>query len=271
MVLEPVSPNEFANASGVQESLKWPTHAPEPALTPVMDERFVVVLDPGHGGVDPGAERDGVSEKTLMLDVAKELRAVLKSRGDVEVVLTRESDVFVSLDRRVAVAHRAGADLFLSLHADALSQGGAQGAAVYVLSDEASDKATAHLAERHNRADVLAGMDLTASDDQVTRVLLDIARRETEPRSEALALALVAGMTNAGGPMNRRPLRQAGFAVLKSADIPSVLVEVGFLSSKRDLENLRDPAWRSGIVSGMAKAIFDWHAQDRQRQALVRQ
>ena len=271
MSLKPVSAAEYAGTAGVPESASWQESAPMSVLTPVMDDRFVVVLDPGHGGVDPGAERDGLSEKELMLDVAQELRDLLIASGDVEVVLTRERDVFVSLDRRVAIAHRAGADLFLSLHADALSQGGAQGATVYVLSDEASDTATAHLADRHNRADVLAGVDLTASDDQVTRVLLDIARRETEPRSEALAMSLVAGMKNAGGPMNRRPLRQAGFAVLKSADIPSVLVEVGFLSSKRDLENLRNPEWRSGMIEGIAEAIFDWQAKDKERQALVRQ
>ena len=271
MKLEAVSEHDFAAAAGAPPSVLWAEAPQQVAVTPVMDDRFVVVLDPGHGGVDPGAEREGLTEKNLMLDVALTLRDVLLQQGDVAVVLTRETDVFVSLDRRVAIAHRAGADMFLSLHADALSQGGARGATVYTLSDEASDTATAHLAARHNRSDVLAGIDLSTSDDEVTTVLLDIARRETEPRSEALALSLVAGMTNAGGPMNRRPLRQAGFAVLKSADIPSVLVEVGFLSSQRDLDNLRDPAWRLGMVEGIANAIFDWRAKDVKRQSLLRQ
>lgn len=271
MSLDKVAEDEFARVAGAPQSAQWQEKPVETGLTPVMDDRFVVVLDPGHGGIDPGAEREGLTEKELMLDVALELRAVLAQRGEIEIVMTRDRDMFVSLDRRVAIAHRAGADMFLSLHADALSQGGARGATVYTLSGEASDKATAHLAARHNRADVLAGLDLTTSDDQVTRVLLDIARLETEPRSEALALSLVAGMTDAGGPMNRRPLRQAGFAVLKSADIPSVLVEVGFLSSKRDLENLRNPEWRSGMVAGIARAILDWRETDRERQALLRQ
>jgi N-acetylmuramoyl-L-alanine amidase len=186
------------------------------------------------------------------------------------VVLTRDSDVFVSLDARVAIAHQAGADLFVSLHADALSEGGAHGATIYTLSEEASDTASAHLAARHNRADIIAGADLTGADDQVTRILLDLARQETEPRSRTLAQTFVDSMAEAGGPMNSRPLRKAGFSVLKSADIPSVLVEVGFLSSKRDLENLRNPEWRSAITAAMARAILNWRRYDAEQRKLVR-
>lgn len=269
--LEPADPQAFAAASGVPQDTLWPQPQPDVPQAPLADDRFVVVIDPGHGGVDPGAERGGLSEKLLMLEVAFELREALIRAGDMDVVLTRESDVFVSLQSRVARAHRAGADLFLSLHADALSQGGAEGATIYTLSDEASDTATAHLAARHNRADIIAGADLTGSDDEVTSVLLDLARQETEPRSQALAHALVQGMTEAGGPMNNRPLRQAGFSVLKSADIPSVLVEVGFLSSERDLENIRNPAWRSKIVAAIARSIGAWRLSDQAQRGLVRQ
>ncbi|WP_299864615.1 N-acetylmuramoyl-L-alanine amidase [uncultured Roseobacter sp.] len=269
--LTPASDTEFAARAGAPKNALWPEPAAQPVVAPLIDDRFVVALDPGHGGVDPGAERENINEKELMLQIAQELREALLRAADVDVVLTREEDVFVSLEGRVAIAHRAGADLFLSLHADALSQGGAQGATVYVLSDEASDTATAHLAARHNRADIIAGTDLTGSDDQVASVLLDLARQETEPRSKALAQALVDGMTEAGGPMNRRPLRRAGFSVLKSADIPSVLVEVGFLSSKRDLDNLRDPVWRAGIVGGMVQSILTWRDADAAKRPLVRQ
>ncbi|WP_299783496.1 N-acetylmuramoyl-L-alanine amidase [uncultured Roseobacter sp.] len=269
--LTPASDSEFAARAGAPKNALWPEPAAQPVVAPLIDDRFVVAIDPGHGGVDPGAEREDINEKELMLQIAQELREALLRAGDVDVVLTREEDVFVSLEGRVAIAHRAGADVFLSLHADALSQGGAQGATVYVLSDEASDTATAHLAARHNRADIIAGTDLTGSDDQVASVLLDLARQETEPRSNALAQALVDGMTEAGGPMNRRPLRRAGFSVLKSADIPSVLVEVGFLSSKRDLDNLRDPVWRAGIVSGMVQSILTWRDADAAKRPLVRQ
>ncbi len=185
--------------------------------------------------------------------------------------MTRDEDIFVPLETRVAIAHQAQADIFISLHADNLRQGGAKGATVYVLSKEASDAATAHLAARHNRSDIIAGADLTGSDDEVAGILLDLARQETEPRSLSLANTLIAGMTEAGGPMNRKPLRKAGFSVLKSADIPSVLVEVGFLSSDRDLKNLRDPVWRNTMVTGIAKAILTWRDTDAARAPLVRQ
>ena len=157
------------------------------------------------------------------------------------------------------------------MHADALADGGAQGATLYTLSDEASDKATALLAARHNRADILAGVDLTGADDVVAGALLDIARRETAPRTAALARSLVTGMDAAGGPMNRHPLRKAGFSVLKSADVPSVLVEVGFLSSQRDLDNLRRPEWRSQMVGGLVSGLLAWHMEDEARRALLRQ
>ena len=152
-----------------------------------------------------------------------------------------------------------------------MSEGGAKGATIYTLSDTASDAADAHLAARHNRADLIAGIDLTGSDDGVAGVLLDLARQETEPRSVALAQALVTQMQDAGGPMNNRPLRRAGFSVLKSADIPSVLVEIGFLSSARDVENIRDPLWRQEIAGAMARAILTWHDQDTARRRHYRQ
>ena len=233
-------------------------------------DRFTVVLDPGHGGVDPGAERNGVSEKQLMLSFARTLADSLRRAG-VEVVLTREEDVFVALETRVAIAHQTQGDLFISLHADILSQGGARGATVYTLSDDASDTATEHLASRHNRSDIIAGADLTGSDDQVAQVLLDLARQETGPRSAALAMTLAEGMAGAGGPMNRHPLREAGFSVLKSADIPSVLIEIGFLSSDRDLANISDPVWRQTMAQGIAQAVLIWRDADAARAALVRQ
>lgn len=269
ITLTPAAPEEFAAKSGVPVSAGWAkalVQAPESSTK----DQFTVVIDPGHGGVDPGAERGGLREKDLMLNVAQALADTLR-RGGINAVLTRNADIFVALETRVALAHRAGGDLFISLHADILTQGGAKGATVYVLSDAASDAATEHLAARHNRADILAGADLTGSDDEVTSVLLDLARQETEPRSLALAESLVEAMFNAGGPMNRRPLRRAGFSVLKSADIPSVLIELGFLSSERDLENLRDPVWRAGMVEAIAQGIAAWRDADAARRPLVRQ
>lgn len=271
ITLATATPEAFSAASGAPEDPNWrPAFLSGPPAPRPGADRFTVVLDPGHGGIDPGAEREGINEKQLMLSFARTLAEVLR-RGGVEVVLTREEDVFVALETRVAIAHQVHGDLFISLHADILSQGGAKGATVYTLSDEASDAATEHLAARHNRSDIIAGADLTGSDDQVAQVLLELARQETGPRSDALAKALVEGMAAAGGPMNRYPLREAGFSVLKSADIPSVLVEIGFLSSDRDLANLSDPIWRQGMAQGMARAVLAWRDADAARSALVRQ
>ncbi len=274
MMLDPASKAEFAAAAGAPREAGW--DLPAPADIPAPPERgpdapMVVVLDPGHGGIDPGAEQPGIDEKDVMLTFARELREVLLRAGGFKVVLTRDGDYFVSLERRIAIAHQAGADVFISLHADSLSEGLAHGATVHVLARDASDVASAKLAERHNRGDILAGVDLSHADDVVTDVLLGLARTETQPRTEALARALVSGMAQTGGPMNRRPLRAAAFSVLKSADIPSVLVEIGFLSSPRDLNNLKDPEWRVRMARGIRNGLNAWRKEDAARRPLVRQ
>ncbi|WP_176228680.1 N-acetylmuramoyl-L-alanine amidase [Roseovarius litorisediminis] len=234
------------------------------------EDPLVVVLDPGHGGIDPGAEQGGATEKDLMLMFALELKEVLVRAGGFEVVLTRSDDSFVSLERRVALAHRAGADVFVSLHADALSEGLAQGAAVYTLSESASDAASAALAERHNRADMLAGVDLSGKDDVVADVLMDLARMETQPRAEKVAGELLAALQAQKLKLHSHPLRHAGFSVLKSPDIPSVLLELGFLSSERDLQQLRDPAWRARMASAIRDGLSAWRLSDAASADLVR-
>lgn len=257
--------DSFDLAAGAPRDPRW--DLPEPAgvepLPPRDPNRVRVVLDPGHGGIDPGAERDGVSEANLMLTFARELQDVLRRAGGFDVVLTRDGDYFVSLEARVAMAHDAGADMFISLHADALAEGEARGAAVYVLSDEASDAASAALAERHNRDDLLAGIDLSQSDDRIANVLMSLARLDNAPRSEALAKHMLDGIRNAVGRVHKRPLRSAGFSVLKAADIPSVLLEVGFLSTEEDLRNLSDPIWRQGMAAGIRDGILAWRDEDR--------
>ncbi|NDW43693.1 N-acetylmuramoyl-L-alanine amidase [Ruegeria sp. PrR005] len=274
VVLKPVDEATYAASAGAPYDPRW--DLPVPEQLPALPERgpdapVRVVLDPGHGGIDPGAEVEGVVEKELMLRFAREVQDLLLRTGGFEVVLTRDADVFVSLERRIALAHEAGADVFISLHADSLSEGLAHGATVHVLAEEASDIASAKLAERHDRDDLLAGVDLSDADDRVTDVLLDLARQETRPRTEALARALVDGMTQQGGPMNRRPLRGASFSVLKAADIPSVLVEIGFLSSPRDLKNLQDPEWRAAMAAGIRNGLVNWRKMDIENRALVRQ
>ena len=270
ILLEAVGAEAFAARAGAPVNPDW---AVQTAVPPPIsdDDSFVVVIDPGHGGVDPGAVRDSTTENELMLGIAVALRDALRRAGGVEVVLTRERDEFVSLTGRVALAHQVGADAFISLHADSLSQGQARGATVYSLSDEASDVASAQLAAQHDRSDIIAGVDLSGTDDQVASVLMDLARVETMPRTHDLATALMDSINAAGGPMNKRPRREASFSVLKSADIPSVLVEVGFLSDNRDLANLRDPVWRAVMVEAMATGILAWRDTDLARAPLVRQ
>ncbi|MGY9046621.1 MAG: N-acetylmuramoyl-L-alanine amidase [Rhodobacterales bacterium] len=231
----------------------------------------VVMIDPGHGGIDPGAEADGVNEAGLVLAFAQELREVLLRAGGFEVVMTRDADTFVSLEGRVALAHAAGADVFISLHADSIDEGIARGAAIYTLAEKASDAASAALAERHDRDDLLAGIDLNGSDDRVARVLMDLARLDNAPRSRALAADLLAGIRSNLGEVHKRPLRQAGFSVLKAADIPSVLIELGFLSTAGELRNLQDSAWRERMSAGIRDGLQSWVQEDAALAGLRRQ
>jgi N-acetylmuramoyl-L-alanine amidase len=264
--------DSFAARAGVPADPAWVRMRPRarPELRG-QDGPLVIVLDPGHGGIDPGAQRGGVSEADLMMRFAFELREVLLRAGDYRVFLTREEDRFVSLEGRVKFAHDAGADLFISLHADALEEGVAHGAAVYTLSEDASDEASAALAERHDRDDLLAGLDLSGTDDRVAQILMDLARLDNTPRSQALAGHIVEGIDQSLGGVHKDPLRQAAFSVLKSADIPSVLIELGFLSTERDLRNLQDSAWRAGMAAGIRDGIAAWVLEDEALSRLRRQ
>jgi N-acetylmuramoyl-L-alanine amidase len=231
----------------------------------------VVMLDPGHGGIDPGAQVDGYDEADLMLLFARELRETLMRRGGFDVLLTREADMFVSLPARVSLARAARADVFISLHADALEEGRATGATIYTLSGEASDSASAKLAERQDRTDIVAGVDLSRQDDEIATVLMDLARLETEPRSDLLADYLVGSLREQLGTLYKKPRMRAGFSVLKAPDIPSVLIELGFMSSKSDLDNLKDPDWRARAIDGIAQALGEWAVEDAAQAARLRQ
>ncbi|MEZ5723047.1 MAG: N-acetylmuramoyl-L-alanine amidase [Paracoccaceae bacterium] len=264
----------FAAAAGAPQSARFSVAEGATAARPdpaAARDRFVVVLDPGHGGIDPGAEREGVRESDLMLTFARELRDELRrASAEIEVVLTRDDDVFVPLEERIRIARHAGADVFLSLHADALAEGRAHGATVYTLSDEATDEASAKLAERHDRADLLAGTDLSETEDTIALMLMDIARTETQPRAERLADALVEGIFNATGSTYKTPRMHADFSVLKAPDIPSALVELGFLSSETDCARLSDPDWRAAAAAGMREALLAWAAEDAAIAELLR-
>ncbi len=252
----------FAEKAGAPPSALF-SAAETAAAVPRAADDFVVVLDPGHGGIDPGAEREGVRESDLMLSFARELRDELRRADtEVEVVLTRDADIFVPLEERLRIARHAGADVFVSLHADALAEGYASGAAVYTLSEDATDLASAKLAERHDRSDLLGGVDFSATEDNVALMLMDIARTETQPRSDRLADALVEGLFRSTGSTYKTPRMQANFPVLKTPDIPSVLVELGFPSSKTDRDRLTDPAWRARAAAGLRAALLGWAVED---------
>lgn len=270
--LLPADEASFAAAAALPEPPDWALPPAADLPPPVLRGAgpLTVVLDPGHGGIDPGAERDGHTEADLMLTFARELKEVLVRDGGFNVVLTREEDVFVPLETRTSIARAAGAHVFLSLHADALAEGEAVGATIYTLADEASDEAARALAERHDRDDLLSGLDLSQQDDLVATVLMDMARTETKPRIDRLAVTLRESISGAGLKMHRHPIQQAGFSVLKSPDIPSVLIELGFLSSASDLERLLDPDWRAAMTVAIRDGLRAWAAQDAALAGLVR-
>ena len=233
--------------------------APATAPAPVGDGRLKVVLDPGHGGIDPGAQVGGISEAAVMLGFARELAAALEARG-IAVALTRGDDSFVPLERRTSIARAQGADLFLSLHADALPAGEAAGATIYTWDAQSNDRAARQLALLHDRSDLLAGLDLSDAGEDVSRALMDLARLDTQPRSQDAARHLVARMNAAGVTMHRVPVRGAAFSVLKSPDIPSLLLEMGFLTDPGDRANLFDPDWRARVAGAIASGVEAWAA-----------
>lgn len=265
--LDSVDDADFSAGSGVPETAQFALAGDPVELGPVAREPIGtgplrVVLDPGHGGIDPGAVRDGLHEADLMLSFAQELRDVLVRAGGFEVVLTRDDDSFVPLESRISIARAVAADVFISLHADAISEGHAEGATVYTLAERASDEASVKLAERHDRADLLAGIDLSDQDDVIAAVLLDMARTETVPRTDRLAGALVSRLQKSI-EMHKRPRMEAGFSVLKSADVPSVLLELGFLSSPKDRANLVDAEWREATAQAIRDALVTWVDEER--------
>ena len=240
-------------------------------VAPLGQRPTLVVLDPGHGGVDPGATRDGVTEASITLAFARELAEALTRTGRYQVVLTRDDDVFVSLEGRITVAHTAGADLFLSLHADALEDGEAVGATLYTLAEGATDAAAEALAERHDRDDMLGGgVDLSGTDSAVALVLMDLARAETRPATDRLARALIAAIRGADILMHRHPWQQAAFSVLKSPSVPSMLLEIGFLSSEADRARLGDRRWRSQMQRALIAGLDAWVEAEAAQQSLRR-
>ncbi|MBZ8132234.1 N-acetylmuramoyl-L-alanine amidase [Afifella sp. IM 167] len=220
----------------------------------------VVVVDAGHGGIDSGARsKDGVLEKDITLRFARALADALAEDGKTEPVLTRDSDVFLSLRERVEMAREQGAALFISIHADIVPQDYVRGATVYTLSEEASDILAAGLAARENRADILAGLALEDQPDEVANILFDLARRETRNLSMRFASSLVSDL-GAAMTLNKKPRRGAAFRVLKAPDVPSVLLELGYLSNELDEKLLKSDEWQDRATHAIAQSVEEYLA-----------
>ncbi len=215
----------------------------------------IIVLDPGHGGADPGAiSVRGKYEKNLTLQMAKELKDELDKTGKYTTYLTRSDDRFIKLRNRIKIAHKYNADLFISIHADSAKNKKATGLSVYTISDRASDKEAQLLAESENKADILVGMDLSDETPEVSNILIDLAKTDTMDKSSKLANYMVEDISKKIKTRSRAH-RYAGFAVLKSPSVPSVLLEMGYLSNKDEEKQLHKKDYRAKLISATIKGI----------------
>jgi N-acetylmuramoyl-L-alanine amidase len=253
--LAAVDRDAFLRTIALENRAREPAVAVKPV--PRSDARPIIVLDPGHGGIDNGTKAaSGEMEKTIVLEFALLLRDKIEKAGKYHIVMTRSDDTFVALADRVQFARAQQASLFISIHADALprGEGDAQGASVYTLSETASDSEAARLAETENRADVIAGVDLTFEPNDVADILIDLAQRETKTFSVQFARGLIEAMRTATR-MHKNSLKSAGFRVLKAPDIPSVLVELGYVSNRQDIKSLTSADWREHTADSIAQAV----------------
>lgn len=254
----PADAGPIGLASRLGQGAPWVAPAlPRPLERP---SPRVVVLDPGHGGKDPGAiSPSGLREKDITLRTAREVADLLRATAPhpYKVILTRNSDTFIRLRHRVAIARRAKADLFVSIHADAQANPHVRGASIYTLSEHASDREAAALAERENKVDLIGGINLSTETPDVAGILINLAQRETMNRSVRLASVLSAELQRET-LMLPRSHRFAGFAVLKAADVPSVLIEMGFLSNRTDEQLLARADHRQRLAHAIARAIHGY-------------
>lgn len=230
---------------------------PEPPAKADNDTRPLIVLDPGHGGIDQGARaQSGELEKDVVLKFAQILRSRLEKTGKYRIAMTRTDDTFIALSERVKFSRSNGAALFISIHADSLpkGEGQAEGATVYTLSENASDAEAARLAEAENKADAIAGVDLTIEPDDVASILFDLAQRETKTYSMKFARTAV-GELKSTARLHKQPLKSAGFKVLTAPDVPSVLIELGYMSTKDDLKLMVSDVWQNKTAGALAQAI----------------
>ncbi|CCG40335.1 N-acetylmuramoyl-L-alanine amidase [Magnetospirillum molischianum] len=239
----------------IQSAAMTPSTGEDAVSRPRNSGLPIIVIDPGHGGVDPGAIGvSGIYEKHITLAMARELKTALEKSGRYRVHLTRDRDVFIRLRDRVAIARQYGADLFISLHADAVQNPSIRGLSIYTLSQNASDNEAQSLAEKENKADLIAGVDLSHETADVAGILIDLAQRETMNRSAGFASEMVDEVGQEFDLLDNTH-RFAGFAVLKAPDLPSVLVETGYLSNDYEEKQLRQPAYRTRLAKAIARAV----------------
>ena len=253
----PTSTDDFQAA--VEADREEQVAAVAPQAGPRLETHLpIVVIDPGHGGIDSGAVGgEGLVEKAITLEFSLELEERLRQGGVLEPLLTRNDDTFLSLSERVAIARQNQAALFISVHADTVRQDYVRGATVYTLSDDATDELAAALAERENRSDVLAGLAIEDQPDDVADILFDLARRETRNLSVRFAMSLVEDM-DGSFELNSNPWRRASFRVLKAPEVPSVLLELGYLSNDEDQEMFRSEEWPQDEATAVAKSIEEF-------------
>lgn len=245
-----------------QQEWDTPGNVDAVSATEAKDDVFTIAIDAGHGGIDAGATgADGkVQEKTITLAFAQALKVKLDGKAGMRAFLTREDDHFLSLSERVTLARQGKADLFISLHADTLREKDIRGATVYTLSDKASDRMAENLAARENLSDQLAGYSLQDGPPEVADILMDLTRRETQAFSISLADRVVSSFEGQVGLINN-PRRSAGFQVLRAPDIPSVLLELGFLSNVEDEKLLLDEKWREKVTGLIADAVLQYRGR----------
>lgn len=229
---------------------------PRPQAAPKTNQKPLIIIDPGHGGVDPGAlGPNGIHEKKVVLALGLELKKQLEASGRYRVKMTRHDDTFVKLSNRVRYARKHEGDLFISIHADSLENHNVSGASFYTLSEKASDAQAAKLAARENKSDLIAGIELEVEDEAVMDILIDLARRNTQNQSKYFANILVGNFKNSGLKLLKSSNRHANFAVLKAPDIPSVLVETGFMSNRAEAKKLSTKTHRAKIAKSLKKGI----------------
>lgn len=218
----------------------------------------VIALDAGHGGIDPGAVRAGIREKDLVLGFTNEIAKALRATKRFKVVMTRKDDTYLALSERVDIAVRSNADLFLSFHADTIAQDTVSGMSFFILSDEASDEEALELVNLENKADILSVFDLEPNTTDISRIVIDLSQQQKINASEKLARSMVHNLSKVIN-VHKRPVRKAGFRVLKVPNTPSILIELGFLSNVRDRKNLQSARWRRKVIKSMIETIDTWY------------